>query len=96
MYCVEYNEHGDIVAIGYNLHGIEITKAEYDRLLVEIQEKDILVNSLYNGEITIDNVPEQWQEEIQRKVNELISIKGKVSEQKISYKEFYSMVENIL
>lgn len=50
--------------------GIEITEAEYNTLLLEIREKAALTNRLYNGEITIDVVPAEWREEIQRRVDE--------------------------
>lgn len=66
----QYNESGELIAIGIGPGGAEITEAEYNRLLTEIQEKAALVDSLYNGEITIDHVPAEWQEEIQRRVDE--------------------------
>ena len=50
--------------------GIEITEAEYNTLLSEIWEKAALANQLYKGEITIDAVPAEWREEIQRRVDE--------------------------
>lgn len=59
-----------IIAIGTGSGGTEITEAEYNSLLSEIREKADLVNKLYSGEITIDTVPVDWQEEIQRRVTE--------------------------
>lgn len=53
--------------------GIEITEAEYNTLLSEIREKASLVNRLYSGEITIDAVPTEWREEIQRRVEEQLT-----------------------
>ena len=50
--------------------GIEITEAEYNTLLSEIRQKAALTNQLYRGEITIDAVPAEWREEIQRRVDE--------------------------
>ena len=61
-----------LIAIGTGLGGAEITKEEYDTLLSEIREKADLVNKLYSGEITIESIKEEWQEEIQRRVNERI------------------------
>lgn len=49
------------------------TAAEYNELLAIIREKAALVDKLYNGEITIDAVPLEWQEEIQRRVDERIA-----------------------
>lgn len=69
-YCATYDANGKLTAIGTGYGGTEITKEEYDRLLAEIREKVALVNQLYSGEITLDEVPAEWQEEIQRRVEE--------------------------
>lgn len=47
------------------LDGVEITESEYNTSLIEIRAKAALVDKLYSGEITISDVPEEWQEEIQ-------------------------------
>lgn len=82
-----YNENNTLVAIGTGSGGTEITEAEYNRLLTEIRTKAALVNSLYNGEITISDVPTEWQEEIQRRVDERIAAEGEAAEQDISAEE---------
>ena len=69
-YYAQYNDTGKLIAIGTGYGGTEITEAEYNALLAEIREKTALVDKLYNGEITIDAVPVEWQEEIQRRVTE--------------------------
>ena len=69
-YYAQYNDTGKLVAIGTGNGGTEITEAEYNALLSEIREKAALVDKLYNGEITIDAVPVEWQDEIQRRVTE--------------------------
>lgn len=69
-YFAQYNDSGKLLAIGTGPGGVEITEAEYNALLSEIREKAALVDKLYNGEITIDAVPVEWQEEIQRRVTE--------------------------
>lgn len=69
-YFAQYNESGKLIAIGTGPGGTEITKSEYNALLTMIREKADLVDKLYNGEITIDSVPEDWREEIQRRVDE--------------------------
>ena len=76
-----------LIAIGTGPGGTEITEAEYNALLAEIREKAALVNKLYNGEITIDAVPTEWQEEIQRRVDERIAAEGSAEEQDISAEE---------
>ena len=81
-------ENGNnIVAIGTGYGGTEITEAEYNALLSEIREKADLVDKLYSGEITIDEVPADWQEEIQRRVDERIAAEGSAEEQDISAEE---------
>ena len=60
-YYVRYKTDGTIYMIGIGIGGTEITEAEYNRLLYEIREKAAIVNQLYNGEITIADVPENWQ-----------------------------------
>ena len=69
-YYAQYNDTGKLIAIGTGYGGTEITEAEYNALLAEIREKTALVDKLYNGEITIDAAPVEWQEEIQRRVTE--------------------------
>ena len=76
--------------------GIEITEAEYNALLAEIREKSTLVDKLYSGEITIDDVPAEWREEIQRRVDARIAAEGEAAEQPISGDEFLSMLEGVL
>ena len=66
--------NGDyLIAIGTGVGGTEITEAEYNTLLSEIREKAALANQLYKGEITIDAVPAEWREEIQRRVDERLA-----------------------
>ena len=76
-----------LLAIGTGYGGTEITEAEYNALLSEIREKADLVNRLYSGEITIDAVPVEWQEEIQRRVDERIAAEGSAEERDISAEE---------
>ena len=86
-YYVQYNDSGALLAIGTGPGGTEITEAEYNALLSEIREKADLVDKLYNGEITIDAVPVDWQEEIRRRVDERIAAKGAAEEQDIPAEE---------
>ena len=76
-----------VIAIGTGYGGTEITEAEYNALLSEIREKAAFVNKLYSGEITIADVPTDWQEEIQRRVDERIAAEGSAGEQDISAEE---------
>ncbi len=95
-YYAQYNDSGKLIIIGTGLGGVEITEAEYNRFLTEIREKAALVDKLYSGEITIDEVPADWQEEIQRRVDERIAADGEAAEQPVSGDEFLSMLEGVL
>ena len=86
-YYAQYSESGKLIAIGTGNGGTEITEAEYNALLSEIREKAALVDKLYIGEITIDAVPTEWQEEIQRRVDERIAAEGTAEEQDIPAEE---------
>ena len=95
-YYARYNDSGNLLAIGTGSGGTEITESEYNALLAEIREKAALVDKLYSGEITIDAIPAEWQEEIQRRVDERIAAEGEAAEQDISGDEFLSMMEGVL
>ena len=94
MRCyAQYGESGTLFAIGTGPGGgEEITEAEYNALLAEIREKAALVDKLYSGEITIDAVPVDWQEEIQRRVDERIAAEGIAEEQDISAEEALDII----
>ena len=91
-YYAQYNNSGKLIAIGTGNGGTEITEAEYNALLSEIREKAALVDKLYSGEITIDDVPTEWQEEIQRRVNERIAAEGAAEEQDLSAEEALNII----
>lgn len=86
-YYAQYNDMGKLIVIGTGYGGTEITEAEYNALLSEIREKAAFVDKLYSGEITIDAVPTEWQEEIQRRVDERIAAEGIDEEQDIPAEE---------
>ena len=86
-YFAQYSDSGTLIAIGTGPGGVEITESEYTALLSEIREKAALVDKLYNGEITIDDVQTDWQEEIQRRVDERRAAEGSAEEQDISAEE---------
>lgn len=90
-YYAQYNENR-LIAIGTGSGGTEITKEEYDRLLAEIRTKAELVDKLYNEEITLAEVPTEWQEEIRRRVDERIAMQGTLEEQDIFAEEALSII----
>lgn len=91
-YYAQYNGSGKLIFIGTGPGGTEITESEYNRLLTEILEKVALVDRLYSGEITIDEVPADWQEEIQRRVDERIAADGAAEEQDIPAEEALDII----
>ena len=97
MRYYKINKGDHLIAIGMimggaNCGGTEITEAEYNTLSTEINTKVVLVDKLYNKEITISDVPTEWQEEIQRRVNERIEQMGKLEEQPISAEEAVNII----
>ena len=91
-YYAQYNDNGKLLAIGTGPGGTEITEAEYNSLLAEIREKAALVDKLYSGEITIADVPTEWQEEIQRRADERIAAEGAAAEQDIPAEEALDII----
>lgn len=91
-YYAQYNSENKLIAIGTGPGGVEITEAEYNALLSEIREKAALVDKLYGGSITIDDVPAAWQAEIQRRVDERIAAEGEAQEQPLSAEEAMDII----
>lgn len=79
-YYAQYDESGKLIAIGTGHGGTEITESEYNTLLAEIREKAALVDKLCSGEITIDAVPTEWREEIQRRVDQRRALEAENAE----------------
>ena len=95
-YYAQYTDSGNLISIGTGPGGTEITETEYNAMLAEIREKAELVNQLYSGEITVEDVPSAWREEIQRRANERIAAEGEAAQQEISGDELLSMLEGVL
>lgn len=95
-YYKQLDESGKLTAIGTGPGNTEITESEYNALLVEIREKAAYTEKLYAGEITIDDVPEAWREEVQREVDILKATEGEDAQQNITGDEFMSMIEGVL
>ena len=91
-FFAQYNDSGALLAIGTGAGGVEITESEYNALLSEIRERAALVDKLYSGEITIADVPTEWQEEIQRRVDERIAAEGAAAEQDIPAEEALNII----
>ena len=48
----------------------EISKSDYDALVSIVMEKNVWTNRVYMGEVSIDDVPVAWQEEIAERVKQ--------------------------
>ena len=94
-YYKQFDESGALIAIGTGPGGVEITEAEYNTLLAEVREKATYIDKLYAGEITIDDVPEAWREDVQHEVD-AIKAEEEEAAQNISSDEFMSMIEEVL
>ena len=79
-YYIVRNGENIVLGCGDSLGGEEITKEEYDALLAEMRAKTAYVNKLHAGEITIDKVLAEWQEEIQRRVDNRIKAEAEAAE----------------
>lgn len=95
MRYYKFIENNTLVAIGTGYGGTEITEEEYSRLLTEIREKTALADQLYNGEITIDSVPAEWQEEIQRRVDERGANEPEPEEAEATEEDFISALSEL-
>lgn len=95
-YYAQYDDNNKLIAIGTGFGGTEVTQEEYNSLLAQIREKVKLVNRLYKGEITLSDIPTDWQKEIQERVDNMKAQKEEEQKQEISSEEFYSMVEEVL
>ena len=81
-YYAQHDENGKLIAIGTGAgSGVEVTETEYNALFAEIQVKAALVNKLYSGEITAEDVPEEWREEIERRVSERVEREAAIEEE---------------
>lgn len=95
-YYKQLDESGALTAIGTGPGNTEITETEYNALLSEIREKAAYVEKLYAGEITIDDVPEAWREDVQREVDAIRAAEKEAAQQDITGDEFMSMIEGVL
>ena len=96
-YFAEYDENGKLIAIGAGdaLNGVEITEEEYLALEAEIAEKAVLADRLYHQEITIDDVPPEWQNDVQERVDAMIAEYGPYDPDEISDEEALAIIQGV-
>lgn len=76
-----YDEDNHLLGIGTGLDGIEISKEEYDNLLIEIAEKTIYSEDVYLNNINIEDVPEKYRYDVEWEVNKLKEMNNFLEEQ---------------
>lgn len=76
-YLLTYDQKPHITDSSY----IEISANEHVAIAEEFVEKEQLVEQFYRDEIIIDDVPEEWREEIQLRVDEMIEHYGEYAPQ---------------
>lgn len=93
-YFKEYDENGFVTTIGAGdaLNGIEITQEEYERLYTEMWEKVGYAEQVYRQEISIGDVPAEWQEEVQARVDEMVAEVGPYDTTQISDAEALAII----
>lgn len=75
---------GKLTAIGTGAGGVEITAEEYAALSKEIAEKAALVAALAAGDITENDIREDWHEEIIRRAGATRAGKDLYTEDELS------------
>lgn len=75
----------------YYRNGLQITPEEYTNTLKGIREKAALVNSISQGLASIEDVPDEWQEEIQQRVEERLA-ESEEEDQEISAEEAMEII----
>ena len=71
-YFKQLDPTGKLLAIGIGYDGEEITEAEYNALMTEIQTKWDYINKLADGKITANDVPAEWRTEVQTEAEAII------------------------
>lgn len=97
-YFAEYDEKGKLIAIGAGdaLDGVDITKEEYEALEAEIAQKAELAEMVYRCEIAIGDVPEEWQADVQERVDEMIADIGPYDPDEISDEEAMDIIKGVV
>ena len=96
------DENGKLLSVGVTSSdkiSCEITGEEYELLSDGIRQRCMLVEQLYGGAISIDDVPAEWQEEVQQGVDRRLEADAKAetaSKQEISDDELAAMLEEVL
>ena len=72
---------GRLLAIGIGDDGEEITEAEYNALMAEMQAKWDYISKLADGKITATDVPVEWRTEVQEAADAIIKAREEAANQ---------------
>ena len=72
---------GRLLAIGIGDDGTEITEAEYNALMAEIQAKWDYISRLADGTITANDIPAEWRTEVQTEAEAIIKAREEAANQ---------------
>lgn len=97
-YYKEYDKAGKLMAIGTGdaLNGFEITEDEYNALNAEMDAKAEYTDRVYYQEISIDDVPAEWREEVQANVDAMIAEYGEYDPDQISDTEALAIIQGVI
>lgn len=93
----EYDENGKLIAIGCGdaLNGIDISEEEYNALAEQIALNAESVEKIYRGEMSIEEVPEEWRENVQEQVDRLIAKLGPYDPEEITDEEAMDIITGV-
>jgi hypothetical protein len=86
------NERGEMIAIGTDCGGVEITQEEYMRIEVELQAKAVLTEAILNGEMDAEDIPDEWREEILADAEAIRQQEAAAGEQEIGAEEALEII----
>lgn len=82
----------DLIHGRYYRNGVEITAEEYAAEFEIIKAKAEWTRKVFSGIANIEDVPDEWREEIRRRVDERIAAEGAVEEQDLSAEEALDII----
>lgn len=93
------DENGRLLSVGMTSStGVSggISRQEYDALREEISRKALLTAQLYAGEITAGDVPAEWREEINARVERRIGSAAEPDAQEVDGECLMNMILEVL
>lgn len=91
-YYAEYNENGELLAIGIGEDGVEITEEEYNAIMAELQLKNEYAYKVYLQQITLNEVPEKYREAVEDIVEHLNAREEPEDESDVNYDELVNVI----